>query len=42
VSRVPELLAALERREVGEVVGLTIERDGQRRDIEVTMQPAGG
>jgi S1-C subfamily serine protease len=42
VSRVPELLAALERREVGEMVGLTIERDGQRRDIEVTMQPAGG
>jgi S1-C subfamily serine protease len=42
VSRVPELLAALERREVGEVVGLTIECDGQRRDIEVTMQPAGG
>jgi S1-C subfamily serine protease len=41
VSRVPELLAALERHPVGAVVRLTVERDGRRLDVEVALQPAG-
>jgi len=40
VSRVPELLAALDRHPVGAVVRLTIERDRSRLDVEVTLQPA--
>jgi S1-C subfamily serine protease len=41
VSRVPELLAALDRFRIGAVVGLTVQRGGQHLDLEVTLQPAG-
>jgi S1-C subfamily serine protease len=41
VSRVPDLLAALDRFRIGEVIGLTIQRGGERLDLEVTVQPAG-
>jgi S1-C subfamily serine protease len=41
VSRVPDLLAALDRHPVGAVVRLTLEREGRRLDVEVTLQPAG-
>jgi S1-C subfamily serine protease len=41
VSRVPELLVVLDRHPVGAVVRLTIERDRQRLDVEVALQPAG-
>ena len=41
VSRVPELLAALDRLEIGAVVGLTIQRGGQRLDLQVALEPAG-
>jgi S1-C subfamily serine protease len=40
VTRVPELFAALDRLQVGAVVGLTIRRGEQRLDIDVTLQPA--
>jgi S1-C subfamily serine protease len=41
VSRVPDLLAVLDRFRIGEVIGLTIQRGGERLDLEVTVQPAG-
>jgi S1-C subfamily serine protease len=38
ISKVQDLHAAMEKRKVGDTIDLTIERDGQRQDVKITLK----